>query len=82
MIETVNESEALIEVALRFRIFRCDFAGVGAEVVAKRLGFGTEGGRGEAGRQREEKGQAQGLHANEFSNRVGRETSLALIAAQ
>jgi hypothetical protein len=54
MIEPVNKSEALIEVALRFRIFRCDFACVRAEVVAKGLGLGVERG-GKAGRQRKEK---------------------------
>jgi hypothetical protein len=35
-----------------------------------------EHGRGEAGRQREEKAQAYGLHAGEFSHRARCETSL------
>ena len=58
MIQTMNVSEALIEVALRFRIFRCDFPSVGAEVGAKRLGLGVECERGQAGCQRKEKAQA------------------------
>jgi hypothetical protein len=63
VIETVNEGEALIEIALRFRIFRGDFAGVGAEIVTKRLGLGMESERGDAGCQRDEKAQADGIHA-------------------
>ena len=62
MIEPVNESKALIEVTLRLRIFRGDFACVSAEIVAKRLGLGVERERGETERQRKEKAQAYGLH--------------------
>jgi hypothetical protein len=63
VIETVNEGEALIEIPLRFRIFRGDFACVVAEIVTKRLGLGMESERGDAGRQRDEKAQAYGIHA-------------------
>jgi hypothetical protein len=71
VIETVNESEALIEITLRFRVFRCDFAGVGAEIVPKRLGLGMERERGE-GRQRKERARAYSLHGGEFSDGPGR----------
>jgi hypothetical protein len=37
MIESVNESQALIEITLRFRLTGCDFARIGAEAIVKRF---------------------------------------------